>query len=122
MVEPVGFDLQSIPETPVDMSAEPERTVLVFGVWLGLATGLLEVVLLFVRRHLLDSSAVSALELNQHARWMIPISHAMIFGSLRARSCGHSPSLTRSRRLVDLGVYGLCFLSCLPGGAGLDRH
>ncbi len=57
--------LQSIP-APVDMSFRP-RSVLVFAVWLGLATGLLEEVLLLMRRHLLDPSAVSALQLNQHA-------------------------------------------------------
>ena len=102
--------LQSIPE-PVDMSPRPS-SVLVFAVWLGLTTGLLEVVLLFLRRYLLDSSAVSALQLNQYARWMIPISHGMIFGA-----CGlilaAGASVTRSRRLVGLGVYGLCFLASL---------
>jgi arylsulfatase A-like enzyme len=102
--------LQSIPEA-VNMSPRP-RSVLVFAVWLGLATGLLEVVLLFVRRNLLDSSAVSSLQLNQHARWMIPISHVMIFGA-----CGlilaAVVALTRSRKLVGMGVYGLCFLSSL---------
>jgi arylsulfatase A-like enzyme len=102
--------IQSVAE-PVEMAPRP-RSVLVFAVWLGLATGLLEVVLLFVRRQLLDSSAVSALQLNQHARWMIPISHGMMFGA-----CGlilaAVAALTRSRRLVGLGVYGLCFLSAL---------
>jgi arylsulfatase A-like enzyme len=101
---------QSIAE-PVDVSPRP-RSVLAFAVWLGLATGLLEVALLFLRRYLLDSSAVSALQLNQHARWMIPISHGMMFGA-----CGlilaAVASLTRSRRLVGVGVYGLCFLSTL---------
>jgi arylsulfatase A-like enzyme len=86
--------------------------VFVFAAWLGLTTGLLEVVLLFARRHLVDASAVSALQLNQHARWMIPLSHAMIFGT-----CGLVLSgvafLARSRRIVGAGVYGLCFLSAL---------
>ena len=102
--------LQSIPEA-VNMSPRP-RSVLVFAVWLGLATGFLEVALLFARRLLLDSSAVSALQLNQHARWMIPISHGMMFGAcgLILAACA---SLTRSRRLVGVGVYGLCFLSSL---------
>ena len=102
--------LQSIP-APRRHVASPEVRAR-FAVWLGLTTGLLEVVLLFIRRYLLDSSAVSALQLNQHARWMIPISHGMIFGA-----CGlilaAVASLTRSRRLVGLGVYGLCFLSSL---------
>ncbi len=43
---------------------------------------------------------------------MIPISHGMMFGA-----CGLILAavafLTRSRRLVGLGVYGLCFLSSL---------
>jgi arylsulfatase A-like enzyme len=96
---------------PVDRAFHPV-SVLVFSIWLGLATGILEVVALFLRRHVADPTAVSALQLNQHARWMIPTSHGLIFGL-----CGIALACValwgRSRRIVGVGVYGLCFLSAL---------
>ena len=95
----------------VDVSVRP-LAVLVFAVWLGLATGLLEVGFLLARRHLVDSTAVSALQLNQHAQWMIPLSHGMIFGTWGLVLAG-VVFLTRSRRIVGVGAYGLCFLSVL---------
>jgi Sulfatase len=99
---------QAIP-VPVDASFSPSA-VLIFAIWLGLATGFLEVVLLFVRRHLIDPTAISALQINQHACWMIPLSHCMILGG-SGLIVAVVASLTRSRRLVGLGVYALCLLS-----------
>jgi arylsulfatase A-like enzyme len=93
-------------------AAFPPSVVFVFAVWLGLATGLLEVSLLFVRQYYVDASAVSALQLNQHAHWMIPISHGMIFGTLGFVLAGVA-FLTRSRQLTATGVYCLSFFAAV---------
>jgi hypothetical protein len=50
-------------------------TLLVLSLSLGLATGLIELILLYVRKHFVDATAISALELNQYALWMIPVSN-----------------------------------------------
>jgi arylsulfatase A-like enzyme len=96
---------------PVERPFRPVN-LLVFSVWLGLATGMLEVLALFAHRHLADPGAVSALELNQHASWMIPISHVLIFAV-----CGVLPTcaalLFRSNVVVVVSVYGLCLLSTI---------
>jgi arylsulfatase A-like enzyme len=95
----------------VDMAFRPGQ-ILVFSVWLGLVTGVIEVLALWARRHLVDPSAVSALQLNQHASWMIPISHGLIFGSGGVLlAC--VAVFFHSRRAVGLGVYGLCLLSAI---------
>ena len=86
--------------------------VLVFSVWLGLLTGLLELVALYARRHFADHEAVTALELNQHARWMIPLSHALILLSCGLPLAGLARD-NRWRKLVGAGIYGLSFLSVL---------
>jgi arylsulfatase A-like enzyme len=99
-----AIELKKLPFRPIPLLA--------FSLWIGLATGLLEVTALEARRHFVDPSATSALELNQHARWMIPVSHFVIFGA-----CGIGLAilcaLTRSRLLIGVGVYLLCMLSVL---------
>src|SRR4029077_16893104 len=88
----------------------PPTTLLLLAIWLGLATGLIELVEFFVRWRWVDATALSALQLNQHALWMVPLSDAMIFapcGLVLAIAFGH----TRARWVAALGVYGLCFLS-----------
>jgi arylsulfatase A-like enzyme len=86
--------------------------LLVLSLVLGLATGLVELILVFVRKHFVDPTAISSLQLNQYALWMIPVSNGLIFGA-----CGLVLAvmawLTRARLLVVVGVYGLCFLSAL---------
>jgi arylsulfatase A-like enzyme len=86
--------------------------VIYLGAWLGLATGLLEIVILFARRRLIDSTAVSALELNQHALWMIPLSHLIICVPCALLSAAVA-WCTRRRFFAKIGVYGLCFVSAL---------
>jgi len=76
---------------------------------LGLSTGLIELVMHFARRHFINPSSLGALQLNQHALWMVPVSDALIFGV-----CGlilaSTAAFTRSRRIIMVGLYGLCFL------------
>lgn len=93
----------------VDMSRSP-FFAFVFAVWIGLVTGALEAVLLFVRRQLFDPTLVTALELNPHARWMIPMSYGIIFGVCGAVLAAVA-FFTRSRRLVGVAMYGLCYLA-----------
>ena len=91
----------------VCMSIRP-GAVLVLAVWLGLATSVLEIGLLFVRRDVFDPAAVTALQLNQHARWMIPISYGMIFGTCGLILAG-TACLTRSRQACGRGVLRALF-------------
>jgi arylsulfatase A-like enzyme len=91
-------------------SALSPGRLLVLSLVLGLATGLVELVLLFVHKHFVDPTAISSLQLNQYALWMIPVSNGLIFGA-----CGLVLAVvawfTRARVPVVVGVYGLCFLS-----------
>ncbi len=80
--------------------------------WLGLATGLLELVILFARRRLIDSTAVSALELNQHALWMVPLSHCLLCGLCAVVSAA-AIICTRWRWIATVAVYGLCYVAAL---------
>jgi hypothetical protein len=105
-------EVRARPILPPVEAAFPPSIVLVFSVWLGLATGLLEVSLLYVRQYVVDAAAVSALQLNQHAHWMIPISHGMIFGAFGLVLAGVAV-LTRSRKLAAAGVYCLSFFAAL---------
>ncbi len=79
-------------------------------VTLGLVTGLLELVAHGVRGEFFNSTSLGALQLNQHAIWMVPVSDALVFGS-----CGlilaALARLTRARWVTFLGVYGLSFLA-----------
>jgi arylsulfatase A-like enzyme len=79
--------------------------------WFGLTTGLLELVLVLLRRRFSDMAVLGALQLNRHAVWMIPLSDVMIVGGLglffvAARLLG-----VRSVGLV--APYGFCFLSTM---------
>src|SRR5262249_9041425 len=99
------------PETQVHSSA---RTMLGLAVLLGLATGLLELTVHFFRRHFINSSSLGALQLNQHALWMVPVSDALIFGI-----CGlllaSAVAIWRARWISVVGVFGLCFLWAFAG-------
>jgi len=76
----------------------------------GLATGLLELGLQFARRHLVNSAAPGALQLNQHALWMVPISNGLIFAACGAVVAGMA-WLVPKRLVVVVGAFGLCFLA-----------
>jgi arylsulfatase A-like enzyme len=88
------------------------KAIMTSAVWLGLVTGLLEVAVLVARRHLLDAAAVTALQLNQHARWMIPVSHGLIFAACGLVLAGIA-RFSWARRLLGTGIFGLCFLSAM---------
>src|SRR5262249_34984911 len=53
--------------------------ILLVAIWLGISTGLAELAICFVRWRFLDFTALSALQLNQHALWMVPLSHTFLF-------------------------------------------
>src|SRR5262249_15475387 len=93
-------------------SAVCPKAIMTSAVWLGLVTGLLEMAALFARRRLVDSAAVTALQLNQHARWMIPVSHALIFAACGLVLAGMA-RISWARRLLGIGIFGLCFLSAV---------
>ncbi len=102
----------------VQARSNPERIqpilkpgmIFLLAVWLGLATGLLELGLQFARRHLVNSAAPGALQLNRHALWMVPISNGLIFAACGAVIGGMARLLPR-RLVVAVGVFGLCFLA-----------
>jgi arylsulfatase A-like enzyme len=85
------------------------RTLLGLAVLMGLATGLFELTVHFIRRHFINSSSLGALQLNQNALWMVPVSDALIFGA-----CGlllaSAAAMARARWIIVVGVFGVCFL------------
>jgi arylsulfatase A-like enzyme len=85
-------------------------TLLLLAMWAGLATGFIELILFYLRWRFVDATALSALQLNQHALWMVPLAHALIF-----TTCGLVLTLCawliRARWAVVTGLYSLCFLS-----------
>ncbi len=56
-------------------------TLLLLAIWLGLSTGFIELVVFDLRWRFVDRTALSALQLNQHALWMVPLSHTMVFAT-----------------------------------------
>ena len=85
------------------------RTLVGLAVLIGLATGLIELAMHLARRLFINPSSLGALQLNQHALWTVPVSDALIFGI-----CGLivaiAATVTRSSRIIALGLFGLCFL------------
>jgi arylsulfatase A-like enzyme len=88
------------------------RTVLSLSLLLGLSTGLIELVMHFIRRHYINTSSLGALQLNQHALWMVPISDALIFGVCGFVLAG-AAVFNRARWVIALCVFGPCFLGAL---------
>ncbi len=101
-------DRRRVSEKP-DAAFRP-ATLMVLAVWMGVTTGLTELALLFARWRLVDATALSSVQLNQHALWMVPVSYAMVFGSFGLASA-LLLSIFRSRWSVILGVYVLSFIS-----------
>jgi arylsulfatase A-like enzyme len=87
-------------------------TLLGLAVSLGLATGLIELAVHFIRRKFINPSSMGALQLNPQAYWMVPVSDVFIFGA-----CGllvaTLAAVFRSRKASALGVFGLFFVSAL---------
>jgi arylsulfatase A-like enzyme len=79
--------------------------------WFGLTAGLMELVLIFLRKQLVDTATFGALQLNRHAIWMIPSSGLMILGSLGLIGSAGRRLGFKWARLIT--VYGLCFVSTL---------
>src|SRR5262249_34950373 len=91
-------------------SAIHPASLLFLAIWLGLATAWVELAVVFVRWRFVDATALGALQLNQHALWMGPLSHASLFGA-GGLLLATVRAFTRRRRVASLGVFGLCFLS-----------
>ena len=62
------------PEAPWTITAP-----IILAVWFGLVTGLLELCLIYTRSHVLGWSSLSALQINRHFAWMIPIANLALF-------------------------------------------
>jgi arylsulfatase A-like enzyme len=86
------------------------RTILVVSVWIGLVTAAIECFIFWFRWRFVDRTALSSLQLNQHAGWMVPLSDALIFATA-GLAAAVVVRLGRSRWAAALAVYGLCFLS-----------
>ncbi len=53
--------------------------IVLLATWLGLVTAYLELFLFWFRWRFVNATALSSLQLNQHAMWMVPLSDAAIF-------------------------------------------
>jgi arylsulfatase A-like enzyme len=53
--------------------------VLATAAWLGLMTGLVELVVLFAWHQIDESTVLGALQMNRHFAWMVPVAHLAIF-------------------------------------------
>ena len=77
------------PSTSTRPSTSPgAATLTLMAVWLGIATGLIELITLYLRWRFVDPTALSSVQLNQHARPDGPSVHADDFRTLRAKH-GH---------------------------------
>jgi arylsulfatase A-like enzyme len=83
---------------------------MIIAVWIGLVTAAIELFIFWFRWRFIDRTALSSLQLNQYATWMVPLSDALIF-ALAGVAAAIVVGLGRSRCAVALAVYGLCFLS-----------
>jgi arylsulfatase A-like enzyme len=77
---------------------------------LGLLTGPAEFLGLYTRRHLLDPSAISAVELNRHVLWMLPFSTTLLSASLGLLLAALA-FLVRKRHFTGLCLCGILFLA-----------
>ncbi len=84
-------------------------SVVLMAQWLGLVTGLLELVLLLVQDHFFGTATIGGLQLNRHFPWMIPVTHLMIFSV--AGLVLAPMALLRARFVPRLTAFLLCALS-----------
>ncbi len=66
---------------PANQTMGPLEVLLVL-IWFGIATGLVEVAILFLRKQFTNAAMLGLLQMNRHATWMIPISEMVSFGVL----------------------------------------
>ena len=71
---------------PTEAGDQPARTwiprVLIAALWLGLAIGLVELVMVGLLQQWNSALTIGSLRLNRHYPWMIPLSNALIFGAV----------------------------------------
>lgn len=84
--------------------------IVILAAWMGLATAYVELFLFWFRWRFIDSTALSSLQLNQHAMWMVPLSDAAIF-TFAGLALAVLARVTGSRRVAGLGVVALCALA-----------
>ncbi|MHC5543013.1 hypothetical protein ACYOEI_32730, partial [Singulisphaera rosea] len=57
------------------------REIVLSAAWLGIMTGMLELLILQVRKLFLNAAAMGSLQLSKHAIWTIPVSNLIILGA-----------------------------------------
>src|SRR4051812_16085219 len=67
---------RSLAEAPISAGS-----VLFMALWFGLGTGVMELALIFLRKHFVDAATLGALQLTRHALSMVPASNMMILGT-----------------------------------------
>jgi arylsulfatase A-like enzyme len=101
---------------------EPRRAgleVFASGLWFGVVTGLIELVILLIWQEVGETNALGDLQINRHFLWMIPVGHVGVFslvslpGSLAA-ACG-SIYCRRLSRMAQLWFCGFSLLIMIPG-------
>lgn len=89
------------------------RQGLVMGLWAGVLTGLLEVLMVVSQRTLIAPISMETLRTNRHFAWMIPLADALLFGLLGAVVGLLLCSRPRLRRRVLGMVFGGFFAIAL---------
>jgi arylsulfatase A-like enzyme len=102
----------ALPSDPAGRDTLHPLAVLGLAVSLGLATGLVELAVHFIRRKFINPSSMGALQLNPQAYWMVPVSDVLIFGAL-GLIVAVAAAFWGSRKVSALGVFSLFFLSAL---------
>jgi arylsulfatase A-like enzyme len=65
--------------SPALAPAPAAVSVVLLSAWMGLLTGLVELLILVARKYLYSSAALGSLQINRHYAWMIPTANLMIF-------------------------------------------
>ncbi len=109
-----GHNVQEEPEPPAPAkhpaAAFSPPMIVIVAVWMGLVTASIELFIFWFRWRFIDATALSSLQLNQHAMWMVPLSDAVIFAGA-GLGVAVLARLTHSRRVAGLGVAALCALA-----------
>src|SRR5262245_59100861 len=103
-------DASQLSPSPAAPLAPHWLTLIGLAMSLGLATGLVELAVHFIRRKFINPSSFGALQLNPQAYWMVPVSDLLIFGA-SGLIVAAAIAVFRSRRAAALGVFGLFFMS-----------
>lgn len=109
-----GHSVQEKARTPASAerpsSAFSPTMIVILAAWMGLATAYVELFIFWFRWRFIDATALSSLQLNQHAMWMVPLADTAIFTGA-GLSLALLAQLTHSRRVAGLGVVALCALA-----------